>query len=404
VTSVHEHLAACLEIVRPLPPLEVVLHDAVGCLLAQDAIAPGDLPAADLAAVDGYAVDTTALRGSQASADGRLRVLDDLISGTSEPGVLVSGTAVRIASGCLLPIAADAVVPLDETDLGLAQVALARRPVAGEHVRRRGEDLRAGEVVLPAGTRLGARQIGLLAGAGLGRVLVHPRPRVVVLPVGSDLVEAGRRPRAGGTFDSNGHALACAAQDCGVTAFRVAAVPDVRARLREAIEDQMVRADVLVLTGGLSDGREDVVQDVLTRLGQVRFHDVAMSPGSRCGVGRIGDGVPVLALPGHPVAAQIAFELFVRPVLRTLAAETGQHRLALPAASLRAWGSVAGRRDVVPGMLSGSPEDGYRFAPTGDPEVPTLSALARANALALVPEGAQHVQLGDELTCLVIDA
>ncbi len=403
-TSVEAHLAACLEVVRPLQVLDVVLHDALGCLLAEDAIAPRDLPPADLAAVDGYAVDTRELRGSRVSPDGRLRVLDDLSAGTSEPGALVAGTAVRIASGCLLPIDADAVVPLDETDLGLAQVALFRPPVAGEHVRHRGEDVRAGEVVLPARTRLGPRQIALLAGAGFGRVPVHPRPRVVVVPVGSDLVEAGRRPRDGGTFDANGHALAGAAQDCGVTAYRVSAVPDARARLREAVEDQMVRADLLVLTGGLSDGHEDTVPDVLSLLGQMRFSDVAISPGGRFGVGTIGDGVPVLAFPGNPVAAQIAFEIFGRPVLGVLAAETERHRASLTASSRRPWSSVAGRRDVVPGRLTGSPADGYRFEPTGDPEVPTLSALARADALALVPEEAERVSLGDELTCLVIDS
>lgn len=404
MTSVQQLVAACLEVVHPLPALDVVLRDAVGCLLAEDARAPSDLPPADLAALDGYAVGTRALRGGKASPDGRLRVLDDLASGTAESGVLVAGTAARVASGCLLPIDADAVVPLDETDLGLAQVALRRTPVAGEHVRRRGEDLHEGEVVLPAGTRLGARQIALLAGAGVGRVAVHPRPRVVVLPVGSDLVEAGHRPRTGGTFDANGHALAIAAQDCGVTAFRVAAVPDVRSRLREAVEDQAVRADLLVVTGGLSDGRQDIVPDVLSLLGPVRFHDAAMAPGGRLGVGTIADGVPVLALPGNPVAAQVAFEVFGRPVLSRLAAEPDQRRVSLAASSLGAWPSAAGRRDFVPGTLTGTPEEGYRFRPAGDPTVPTLSALARANALAVVPEESERVSLGDEISCLVIDA
>lgn len=383
-----------------MPPLDVVLHDAVGCILAADVVARDDLPPTDVAAFDGYAG-----RAEDLLPEARLRVLDDVLSGAAEPTHVIPSTCVRIASGGILPLDADAVVPVEATDRGLAEVEVrveaALRP--GDGVQRRAVDLRAGEVALPAGVRIGPRQIALLAAAGLGRAPVHPRPRVVVLPVGSDLTEAGRGARAGKVFDANGHALASAVQDARGAVFRVAAVPDDHVRLRETIEDQVVRADLLIVTGGLSSGPEDTVKDVLTPLGTVRFDDVGISPGRQLGVGVVGDGVPLLALPGHPVAAQVAFEVFVRPMLRSMAGEAELYRPSLPASSLASWVSPAGRREFVPITLSGAPDEGYRFRPTGEPGRPTVSALARANALAVVPEEVDAVGLGDVLHCLVLE-
>lgn len=398
--AVQDYLAACLALAGPMPPLDVVLHDAVGCILAADVLAMDDLPATDVAAHDGYAGAAAEIRPGA-----RLRVIDDVLSGTSSPGRVVPGTCVRIASGGVLPDGADAVVPVEQTDRGLATVLIRRdaAPRPGDGVRRRAEDVRAGAVVLAAGTRIGPRQIALLAAVGLGRAPVHPRPRVVILPVGSDLAEAGRGARAGHVFDANGHALASAVQDADGAVFRVAAVPDEHARLRETIEDQVVRADLVIITGGLSEGREDTVKDVLTHLGSVRFDDVGISPGRRLGVGTVGDGVPILALPGHPVAAQVAFEVFVRPMLRSMAGETDLYRPSLPAASLAAWTSPAQRREFVPVTLSGSPDEGYRFRPLGTPGQPTVSDLAAANALAVVREGVGAVGLGDVVHCMVLD-
>ncbi len=398
--TVQDHLGACLALARPMPPLDVVLHDAVGCIVADDVGAADDLPAADVAARDGYAVAAGDVAGPLV-----LRVLDDVVSGAPEASRAVPGACVRVSSGALLPRGTDAVVALADSDRGVAEVELRpREPVCpGDGVRHRGEDWHAGDVVLPAATRVGPRQIAVLAAAGLGRVRVHPRPRVVVLPVGSDLAEAGRGARAGTVADANGHALAAAVQDEGGAAFRVAAVPDERSRLREAIEDQLVRADLLLVTGGLSEGREDTVPDVLTPLGTVRFDDVAITPGRRLGVGVIGDGLPLIALPGHPVAAQVAFEVFVRPMLRSMAHRADLHRPSLRAASLVAWDSPPGRRQFVPAVLGGTPEEGYRLRPAGDPDRPTLGALARANAFAVVPEDVDHVALGDDLHCLVLE-
>lgn len=400
--SVQEHLAACLAAVGPQPPFEVSLPDAVGCVLAEDVRAPGDLPAADLAAVDGYAVRAADVAGARAEQPVPLPVLDELAAG-SETLRMVPGSAVRLASGAPVPVGADAVVPVEETDHGTAQVLVRSAPAPGENVRPRAADVQAGAVVLPAGQRVGARQVALLAALGRARVTVHPRPRVVVVSVGDELVEPGRVARPGQVYDANGHALATAVQDAGATTFRVAAVPDQRGPLRETLEDQLVRADLIVTTGGLSYGANDTVKDVLAPLGTVRFDNVAMWPGRQLGVGHVGDGVPIFALPGDPVAAQVAFEVYVRPALRTMSGYASVHRPSVQAEVVRGWRSPAGRREFARVHLTGNPSSGYRAEPTGEPAALLVSALARCNALAVVPEEVVEVRAGDRLHCLVLD-
>ena len=191
--------------------------------------------------------------------------------------------------------------------------------------------------------------------------------------------------------------------DAGGRAFRVAAVPDELGALKETIEDQLVRADVLITTGGLSVGQGDTVKDVLAPLGSVRFDAVAMSPGRQLGVGTV-EGTPIFCLPGDPVSAQIAFETFVRPVLRQIAGWSALHRSSLPATVSAGWRSPAGKREFVPVHLTGSPTKGYRASPVAAPGTTPLLGLARANAIAVVPEDTRTVVAGDRLHCLLLDA
>ncbi|TFH70586.1 molybdopterin molybdotransferase MoeA [Cellulomonas sp. HD19AZ1] len=411
--TVQDHLAAVLAAAAPVAPLDVVLHDATGCILAADVVASVDVPAVAVAARDGYAVaahDTYA-SGAQGPA---LPVAHDLHSGSPAGLRHVGGTAVRVASGAPLPLGADAVVPVEETDRGQARVAFQRVATAGQHVRVAGADVRAGETVLTAGTRLGARQIALAAALGRGRLRVHPRPRVVLLSVGSELIEPTSAARPGTVFEADGHALEAAVRDAGATPVRVGAVPDELAALREALEDQLVRADLVVLTGGLSELAHDTVKDVLAPLGTVRLDQVAMTPGLRHGFGTVGAHgldvvdaggrtVPLFALQGHPVAAQVSFEVFVRPALRAMAGHAELFRPSVAAVATEGWASPPGLRQFVPASVLGSPDEGYRATPIGDPSAPSTTALAHANALAVVGEGDVAVHPGSVLHCLVLE-
>ncbi|HLV04991.1 gephyrin-like molybdotransferase Glp [uncultured Georgenia sp.] len=401
--SVQEHLAACLAAVALQPPLEVVLADAVGCVLAEDVLAPRDLPPADVAGLDGYALRSAEVATASPASPVTLRVLDEIRAGSVERTRLPAGTAVRIASGAPLPVEADTVVPVEQTDRGTAKVEVRTAAGPGENVDRRAQDVRAGEVVLPAGERVGARQVALLAAVGRGRVTVHPRPRVVVVSVGDELVEPGQDAEPGQVYDANGHALAAAVHDAGAATYRVAAVPDQRGPLRDTLEDQLVRADLVITTGGLSHGSNDTVKEVLAPLGTVRFDNVAMWPGRQLGVGHIGDGTPLFALPGDPVAAQVAYEVFVRPAVLSMAGYTDLYRPTVTAETTTGWYSPAGRREFVRVTLAGSPAEGYRATPVGDPGRLLLSALARSNALAVVPEDVTDIAPGTRLSCLVLD-
>ena len=389
-------------------PLDVQLADAVSCVLAEDVRAPFNLPVADLAACDGYAVRASDCSRAALDAPVTLPVTEEIRAGVVDPAALVPGTAIRIASGAPVPAGADAVVALEFTDHGVAEVGVRSAPAVGENIRRRAEDVAEGQVVLRSGARVGARQVALLAGVGRSRVLVHPRPRVVVLSIGDELVEPGRTARPGTVFDANGHALSTAITDAGAQTFRVAAVPDERAKLRETIEDQLVRADLVLTTGGISYGSGDTVREVLGSLGTVRFDNVAAWPGHILGVGTVGgeDGgtaTPIFCLPGDPVSAQVCFEVFVRPALRHMQGWKSLNRPVVRAAVDRTWYSPRGRREFVRVRLAGDPRSGYQARVMGSPTALLLSALAESNALAVVPEDVTNVRAGDRLQCLVLD-
>lgn len=399
--SVQQHLGECLAAVGPQPPLEVLLADAAGCVLAEDVVAGADLPATDVADGDGYALHTADIAAARPEEPVTLPVLDDLRADHSHRFRLPRGQAVKIASGAALPTGADVVVPAERTDRGRARVRLHTPAGPGDFVRRQGEDVAAGVTVLGAGQRIGARQMALLAAVGRGRVIVHPRPRIVVISVGDELLDPALPAQPGQVHDANGHALTTALRHAGAATYRVPAVPDEQAALRDTIEDQLVRADLIITTGGLSDG--DHVTSVLSSLGDVGFHTLAMAPGNRFGLGMVGEGTPVMALPGHPAIVQIAFEVFLRPAVLSMSGYSRLYRDTVTAEMSHGWESPPGRRQFVPVRLTGAPGSGYLASPVAAPGSLLLSALAASNALAVVPEDTSRVAAGDELTCMIIE-
>lgn len=402
--AVSDHLAAVLDLLRPLPPLDVSLPDAVGCILAEDIRTGQDLPAWDIATCDGYAVRSADVEGASLERVVELRVLDEVKAGDTDPSRVVPHAAVRIASGAPLPTGADTVIPLPSTDQGEAVVQIHAEAPVGSFVRAQGADLRADQIALATGERIGARQIAVLAALGHSRVLVHPRPRVVVVSVGSELVEPGRQRSEGMVYDANGHSLVTAIQDAGGATFRVAAVRDERAVLTETLEDQLVRADLVITTGGLSFGANDTVKEVLSPLGTVRFDNVDMSPGRQFGVGTIADGTPILALPGDPVSALIAFEIFVRPGLLAMAGYAELYRPTMRARLEGAWRSPRARREFVPAMIVGDPDVGYRVSPVNPPGELLLSGFARANSLMVVAQDVTVLEDGEQVAVMVLES
>ena len=397
--TVAEHLASVLTVVKPLSALELGLMDAHGCVLTEDVVAPAPLPGFDNSAMDGYAVRTSDLENLPAV----LPVVGDVAAGPASPLRVQPGLCVRIMTGALMPAGADAVVPLEWTDGGVANVRIERRPDVGAYIRRAGEDVTAGEVVLASGSYLGASQIGLAAAVGRARLVVRPRPRVVVVSTGSELVEPGEALRPGQIQDSNSPALTAAAIEAGAIAYRVGIVPDDPRRLAATLEDQLVRADLLVTSGGVSVGAYDVVKEVLSRLGTVAFDKVAMQPGMPQGFGTIGpDSTPVFGLPGNPVSALVSFEMFVRPAIRTMLGAEPVERPRVTALTDAAFDSPPGKRSLLRVRLEVR-EGAYRVSPVSGAGSHLLAGMARANALAVVPEDVTRIEVGQPIEVLVLE-
>ncbi|MEU4210200.1 gephyrin-like molybdotransferase Glp [Streptomyces sp. NPDC026206] len=418
--SVDEHLDDILGKIRPLEPIELQLLDAQGCVLVEDITVPAALPPFDNSSMDGYAVRVADVKGASEEFPAVLTVVGDVAAGQGEPPAVGPGEAVRIMTGAPLPPGAETVVPVEWTDGGTGggpattmaaggevsgEVRVHRPAAARAHIRPRGSDVGAGEIALTAGTVLGPSRIGLLAAIGRATVKVRPRPRVVVLSTGSELVPPGETLTAGRIHDSNSFMLTACARDAGAIAYRVGAVEDDPHTLRATLEDQLIRADALVTSGGVSVGAYDVVKETLSGLtgeeGSVSFRRLAMQPGKPQGFGRIGpDRTPLFALPGNPVSSYVSFELFVRPALRALAGlEPFSDRETVRAVCTEGVEtSPKGRRQYLRGHYA----DGT-VTTVGGAGSHLVKALADANALIVVPEDTTSVAPGTELDVILLD-
>jgi molybdopterin molybdotransferase len=403
VKSVDEHLAEVVAAVSPLSPLDLQLLDAHGCVLAEDVVARWDLPPFDNSSMDGYAVYAADIATATAEAPTVLPVVGDIPAGAPELDRIPPGQTARIMTGAPMPAGADAVVPVEWTDRGIAQVAIDRPAQEGQYIRRSGEDVQAGETVLRAGARLGATQIGLLAAVGRDRVVVRPRPRVVVLSTGSELVEPGTPIGPGQIMDSNSFMLTSAAREAGAIAYRVGIVPDDPRMLVDTIEDQLVRADIVITSGGVSAGAHDVVKAVLSQLGTVTFERVAMQPGMPQGFGHIGpDRTPIFTLPGNPVSAYVSFEVFVRPAIRRLIGAVPIGRPVLPAFTKESLTSPGGKRQFARGWLADSAGE-LVVRPVGGSGSHLIADLAHANSLIVVPEAVTAVPAGSTVDVMILE-
>jgi molybdopterin molybdotransferase len=397
--SVEAYLADITTAIRPLPARELPLTDALGAVLADDVTARRPMPSFDNSSMDGYAV-----RASDVAAAGRdnpvlLPVKGEIPAGDIRRHDLVPGSVLRIMTGAQMPAGADAVVPVELTDGGSDLVAI-REPVgAGNAVRRVGGDAQPGDLLLPAGTRLGAVHVALLAAAGHGAVVARPRPRVSVIATGNELVEPGGELVPGQIFESNAIMLSVAARQAGCPAVRYPIVRDDTAALLAAVQDALATADLLITSGGVSMGGEhDVVKAALSTLGTVTFRRVAMQPGLPQGFGTVGPAAtPIFTLPGNPVSAYVSFCLFVRPALDALQGlfwERAAPRLATLTGPVQ---SPPKRRSYLRGILDAETS---QVTPVPGQASHQLANLAMANALIMVPEDVTALDAGTSVAVL----
>lgn len=385
--SLDEHLELVLALVEPIPSESVSLAQALGRAAAIDHYALTATPPFDNSAMDGYAVHAEDLATAARERPVTLPVDQEALAGHPATRSLAPATVARIMTGALIPDGADAVVPQELVDRDGDHAVFRSAPTVGAHIRRTGEDARVGDVVITAGTVLTSRHLAAAAASGLASLEVRRRPRVGYLVTGDELRAPGEDLGPGQIHDSNGTYLAAALTALGaepVALPRVGDEPeDVLAALAAADH-----VDLVVTTGGASVGDKDPVKAALSERG-VDFTKVAMQPGKPQGVGRV-DGVPVLCLPGNPVAVAVSTELFVGAAVRRMLGLT--EPAWQPKRAGAAWRCPAGREQVMPVVCEG---DAVRPATDGGSGSHLVARLAQAEALALVPADADEVPEGD---------
>jgi len=390
--SVSEALATYFERVTLERPRveEVSLDEAVGRVLARDAVSLDDIPRHRRSFMDGYAVDSSA--GSAPR-----RVVGDVLMGHAPPGAIEPAQAMRVPTGGAVPDGADTVVPQEDCDLTAAGEIVPREvPVAGDCISQQGEDIPRGETVLRAGRRIGAPEAGVLATLGIVRVPVFARPRVAIVSTGDELLDPGEALRDGCVRDSNRYAIAATLAALGAQPVHVPRAPDRLEALRAALQGALATCDALVSSGGSSVGEGDLVPQIARDLGGPGpiVHGLRVRPGKPTLLAAVG-GKPVIGLPGNPTSSLMILEAVVRPIVQVLCGETPR-----PAArmSARAAAPFAGREDwtwYVPARLFA--RAGTIYAEPFTIRSSQTSLLARASGYVTVGDAMPHCDAGDRV-------
>jgi molybdopterin molybdotransferase len=379
-----------LDHVRPLPPMPVPLLQASGLILAEDLVAPADLPRFASSAMDGFALRAA----DTASAPVRLPVLGRSLAGRPFPGEIAPGTAVAIATGAAMPTGADAVVPVEMAEIDGGTVVIDRTVEPGRHVRAAGEDLLAGTPTLPAGTILGPGQLAAAAAMGRNHLIAHPRPNVSVVPTGDEVRPQGVTLGPGQVHDAVSAPLGVLLAELGAVADVRPVAPDDQAALAEAIHAAAGAADLVLTVGGISVGERDLVRQLGSTIDLVPIQ-VALRPGRPFAFGRVA-GVLLCCLPGNPAAALASFEELVRPVVLGLQGKPPSLRPTLRATLTAPIKLRPGRLQLVHCRIWWEASR-LRAQPLVGRGTSSFSAMAAGNALAVIPADATDAPAGAEV-------
>ncbi len=365
-----------------------------GRVLAADLVAPFALPTDPVSAVDGYAVHA-------ADAGRTLRIAGESAAGNPFDGSIQEGVALRILTGGVVPDGADCVAMLEEVTLDGERVTMPPTLRAGTNVHRPGDDLRAGDMLVSKGTRLGPAELGLAAAVGCAELDVYKRPRVALMSTGNELVEVGGILQRGKIFDSNRWALLAALNEAGADVNLLANAPDEAEALRGLVTHALRTADVLVTSGGVSVGTHDLIKPLLESLGEVHVGRVKLKPGKPFTFATTPDGKVAFGLPGFPVSSLVTFEVFVRPALLKM---QGSAQLQRPTLPVRLAFDASPNVDRTEYHRVTLRRDGSELVATstGSQSSSRLMSLAGANALVRVPPGGQGIKRGTVVEALIL--
>ncbi|MBT9159157.1 MAG: gephyrin-like molybdotransferase Glp [Dehalococcoidia bacterium] len=410
--SVEQALEKILSNVSVLEPERKPILETLGQVLAEDVRSDINIPPLDNSAMDGYAVQWESIRGATTSQPKALKVIGEVAAGYISDREVTPGTAIRIMTGAPVPAGADTVIQFEDTDeeirkaaaKSLDEIGILREVAKGSNIRRGGEDITRGSLVLARGVVLRPQEIGILASLGRANVLVIRRPAVAVLATGDELVDVGEPLPPGKIYNSNAYTIASQVRRYGGIPHILGIATDESQDLVEKITLGM-DSDLLITSGGVSMGDYDIVKDVLAELGAISFWTVRMKPGKPLAFGvltRNGRRVPHLGFPGNPVSSMIAFEQFARPAILKM---LGKNNLAKPTISAISESRIEnrdGRRVFARAIVRKG--DGQYFARlTGPQGSGILTSMSRANALLVVPENVATVEVGDEVSVQMLD-
>jgi len=395
--EVDDAAALVFEHIPTLGVERVALAHCVGRVLAEDLAAPASLPAFPASAVDGYALRS-------ADAGKPLRVVGESAAGRPFAGKIEPGTAARILTGGVLPDGADCVVMVEDIRLEGEVVTTPAPLKAGSNYHVPGADLRAGELVVLAGTQLGAAEIGLAAALGFPRLPVRRRPRVALMSTGDELVEVGEKPGPGQIVDSNRWALLAALREAGAEVRSLGLAPDQPEALRKLVVDVLSEVDVLVTSGGVSVGTHDLIKPLLESLGTVHVGRVKLKPGKPFTFATLRAGEKeklAFGLPGFPVSSLVTFEVFVRPALRKMQGFAELQRPSLPVRLDYDARATADRTEFQRVTLR---REGSELVArsTGSQSSSRLMSLVGAHALVRIPPGDQGIKAGSIVDALIL--
>ncbi len=414
--SVEEARDRILAFFSRLEPERKPVLEAMGQVLAENVVAPNDIPPLDNTAMDGYAVHASDTTGASERSPRELRVVADLAAGYVLDTPVGRGEAVRIMTGAPMPPGADSVVPFEETDEPLRDVGQAASKTGsvrvfkaanpGANIRYRAEDVTAGQTVLQAGRVIRPSEVGVLSSIGLTHVMVYRRPVVAILSTGDEITEPGQPLTPGHIYDANAQSVAAMVMKYGgvprLLGIARDTVEDLSAKIREGLD-----ADMIVTSAGVSRGDFDVVKDVLAREGAIDFWTVRMRPGKPLAFGALsapdGRRVPHLGLPGNPVSSMVSFELFGRPSIFTMLGRSDWERPVVKAIARERITNGDGRRFYARCIVSQG-EDGRMYADlTGPQGSGILTSMSSANALTIIPETQDEALPGEEIDVMMLD-
>ena len=383
---------------KPLGTEEISLLDAYNRVLAEDAKSTLDIPPFSRSTVDGYAVKAQDTFGADENQPAKLKVCGVVSIGETPKVSVANGEAAEIVTGAPIPEGADAVVMVEDTQREDDVLDVFGSVTQNENVMKKGSDIKLGETVLKAGKILGSREIGVLAALGMAKVSVYVVPTVAVLSTGGEVTEPGKPLPPGKIYDINAYSLCTAVRESGGKPIYRGVVQDEKEELREALEQALASADVVLTSGGVSVGPKDIIPATVDSLGEpgVFISGIAVKPGKPATVALIGKK-PVFSFPGHPTSALLIFHLLAKPVIQVMAGKAAKDMPSIKAVADRRMFSAKGRRTFVMVTLILDEVKGLVAEPVETGASGAITTLAKADGFVEIPENQQFIDADEEV-------